>query len=824
MKKLSFILILIFAVLLSNAQLVNVNPDKTAEPWIAGGWKIPNSSELEKIRQIPELKIDVNRKSKDLPSSLDNSENQYFRPIFSQTDGCCAQASGIAYNYTYEMNRIRDTYANAPDNQYPTHYTYNFLNAGSGENGSWFWDGWDIVAANGCPTIAEYGGLYQDANYWMSGYDAYQDGMENRVVEQFSIDVSTPEGLEDLKYWFYNHGDDSETGGIVNFAAGVTEEFSTSQFIVHQWGSSVNHAMTFVGWDDNIQYDFNNDGQYTNNVDINDDGVVDMKDWEIGAVIMVNSWGEWWENSGKAYVMYKLLAEPVSNGGIFENKVYSINVRETYTPSAIMKVKMSHNVRNMVEIKAGVSTNLSATTPDYEVSFPIFNNQGGEHNMRGDNSSPIEITLDITQLLSYFEAGEDVRFFLAIDESDDYGYGSGEVVDFSVTDVETGDEYISDMHNISVVDNDVTYLWTNGSIDFDAPVIETNILENGIQYDAYSQDFLASGGVSPYNWGISLNYEEEVLSASFPNITSTQLTPNSNDDGFALQDLEFDFPFYGQSYNQLFVSTDGSLLFDQSFTYLRNEEAIASNKTISVFASDLMIYPEYNDGLFYEGDENSATFRWATSLYDQPDVNVNVAVTIYPSGEIELFYGEGITNGLSWASGISDGSGHNYTIADISNANNPSNSELQFVSQPFPLGMEMSETGIFSGTPTQIGTWDINFVVTDFNNISKIEAVEFTVEESQVNIENTKNENSIICFPNPFTKNTTIEFNLPQTQKVKLEIYDIRGVKINTLINNELEKGNHQITFENNNLQEGIYFVKLVTNNNVLVEEIIFVK
>jgi len=633
MKKLSFILSLVFAVLISNAQLVNINPDKTAEPWLAGGWKTPNTLELEKINQIPELKIDVNKRSKDLPVFLDNSENQYFRPIFNQTDGCCAQASGIAYNYTYEMNRIRETSANIAENQYPTHYTYNFLNAGDGANGSWFWDGWDIIAANGCPTVAEYGGLAQAANYWMSGYNSYQNGMENRVVEQFNIDVSTPEGLEILKNWFQNHADGSEIGGIVNFAAGVSDIFSTNyENIVYSWGTEVNHAMTFVGWDDNIQYDFNNDGQYTNDVDINGDNVVNMKDWEIGALIMVNSWGDYWEDGGKAYVMYKLLAEPTSNGGIFENKVYSINVRETYTPSAIMKIEMSHNIRNQIEIRAGVSADLMATVPDYEMAFPIFNNQGGEYNMRGNDNSPIEISLDITQLLSYFDANENVRFFLVIDESDDYEQGSGIVTNFSIIDVETNIEYFGETNNVTIANNNVTYLYTNASINFDAPMIETEILENGMQYDNYSQQFSASGGTPPYKWKTLINYEEDELTTSFPYISDIQLTPNSNDDGLAIQNLEFDFPFYGQSYNQIFVSTDGSLIFDESFNYLRSEEAIANNKTISIFASDLMLYPEYGDGLFYEGDENSATFRWTTSLYDQPSVVVDVAVILYPSG------------------------------------------------------------------------------------------------------------------------------------------------------------------------------------------------
>ncbi len=41
--------------------------------------------------------------------------------------------------------------------------------------------------------------------------------------------------------------------------------------------------MTVVGYNDSIKYDFNEDGQYTNNIDLNDDGIIDLRDWEVGA-------------------------------------------------------------------------------------------------------------------------------------------------------------------------------------------------------------------------------------------------------------------------------------------------------------------------------------------------------------------------------------------------------------------------------------------------------------------------------------------------------------------------------------------------------------
>ena len=819
MKRNFLILVFAFFTLLSNAQVTNINPNKNAEPWLVGGLRIPSS---EEINQIQNVKYQYSDKSRSLPSSLDNSTKSYFRPIFNQTDGCCAQASGIAYNFTYEINRNRNTSAGNTSNQFPTHYTYNFLNRGSGSNGSWFWDGWEIIKANGCPTVATYGGLAQDASYWMSGYENYTSGKSNRVSDVFSIDVSTPEGLTTLKHWMYDHLEDAADGSIVNFAAGIgNDDYNmTYSNIITKWGYSANHAMTFVGWDDNIEYDFNNDGQITNDLDINSDGVVDMKDWEKGALIMVNSYGTYWGDNGKAYVMYKLLADPISEGGIFSNKVYSIHVKDTYTPQLTMKVKMTHNSREKIKVYAGVSLNLTANEPEHTVVLPLFNKQGGDFDMRGTTSSPIEFTLDITPLLSYVNSGETAKFFLLVDENDEFGSYSGQIYDFSVID-NADNEIVCSSHNVSIIDNDITILSLNRAVTFEYPTITTTSLPVAQTGADYSQQLNATGGASPYRWSVVIDYSEDTQSGTYPP-AGTQLTPDNNDDGFAAQAIEFDFPFYGQNYNQLYISTDGSIIFEPNFTYLRSEDAIQGAKVISVFACDLMIYPADGDGIFYEGDANSATFRWKTSLYDQQDRDVDVAITIYPSGEIKFFYGSSTELGLDWAGGISNGDRTNYVISSNSGDFNPRNDKLKFTSAPFPQGMSISESGLFEGTPTEVNTWDIIFAVTDYNNITKTKQMTFT--SGLIDVKVVENE-EINCYPNPVKNTATISFNTNKSGNTLFELYNICGQKIKTIAQ-PVENGNNKIyvNFSDSKLSEGMYFYKLNINGHNYSGNIIYSK
>ncbi len=807
-------------VLTTNAQIKNVNPNKNEQPWIVGGLRVPSINEINKI---PVIKITAKQLNNDLPQSLDNSTKQYFRPVFDQIGGSCAQASGIAYNFTYEINRERGTSANVPANQFPTHYTYNFLNDGDEANGSFYTDGWGIIKADGCPTIETYGGLTHnfDPTYWMSGYSNYKEGMNNRVKDFFSINVNTPEGLEILKHWMFDHLENASDGSIVNFAAGISNEGYniTEDNKIISWGYDVNHAMTFVGWDDNITYDFNNDGAITNDIDINNDGVVDMKDWEKGALIMVNSWGAYWGNQGKAYVMYKLLAEPTENGGIFSNKVFGIHVKESQNLQLIMNVNIAHSLRKLIKISAGISSDTSDTEPEHILNFPLFSKQGGLYPMGGDGvETPIEIAFDVSSLLSYTNSSKEAKFFLKITENDIYSSASGQIYDFSIKDNQNN-EYVCSAHNIPINDNTETLMSVVAAVNFEKPEITTASIPNGETEKTFSYQLNVSGGTAPYNWTILQKYTENALTETYPEIDTEQLTPSDNDDGYTEKTISFDFPFYGKTYNKLFVTTDGSIMFESGFSFIRTEDAITTNKTIAVFASDLMIYPDDNDGIFYQGDTTHATFRWKTSLFEDQAINVDVAVTLYSNGEIKFYYGNNISQGLNWASGISNGNGSCF-IPNISGVSNPSNNNLKMIPQPFPAGLSISNNGIFQGIcPNEVNTWDINFIVTDDNSISTTKKISFSTIQA-VSI-NTNEINKLVCYPNPFNNQTIIGYHINNNTNVNLSIYDISGKQVANLVNAKQKSGNYNVIWEPS-VAQGIYFYLLKTDKSTKGGKLVF--
>jgi hypothetical protein len=789
MKKLITLIAIIAIAGMANAQgIININPDPGGEPWLAGGLRTLTASDYALIAATPKLTLTDAQRSRDLPSTLDNSTLPWFRPVFNQDGGSCGQASGIGYNFTYEMDFVRVLSANTTQNQYPTHYTWNFLNGGEG-GGSWYFDGWQIIAANGCPNVQTYGGTPWSGGdrRWMSGYTNYLSGMSNRMLEVMTIDVTTEEGLQTLKQWMYDRLDGSPTGGLANFSAGVSDVFSmnylpagtpnSGKLVITRWGEQVNHAMTFVGYDDNIRYDFNNDGQYTNNLDITGDGQVDLRDWEIGGLIMVNSWGESFGNQGKSYVMYRTLALNLQDGGIWNNLLHIIRTRADYEPQLTLKTTMKHTSRQKIKIAAGVSANTTDNKPAHSIEFPMFSNQGGDYYMQGGSSEAdksIEIGLDVTPLLSYINPGETARFFLRITEQDEENSSNGQIVSLSVNDLNQSLEFQSLMNNVQIANNDTSYMWTDAAVDFIPAEITTQQLPMASVGEEYSYQLEASGASGPYTWSILQEYNEASNQATFPAITSNQLIPSDNDDGFATQTIAFPFPFYGETYQDLVLTTDGSISFSGQFEYIRSEAALMSAKAITGYGADLMIYPEQNDGIFYEGDATHATFRWKISKFDNPSFNNDFAVTLYPDGTISFHYGNGITPSNDWAAGISAGDGQNYLFATISGSTTiVPGSSYRFTCPPLPAGMSLSKEGVFSGIPTQAGeTWDITFKAVAANYLFATQTLAFQTIGTELIVEPDSLifENDIMAYEGLFFMITN-----PTDHEVTLTSFDYSG-------------------------------------------------
>ena len=445
----SFSLMVLFAMFMSlNAQeLINCNPDPNGEPWIAGGLVVTPEIEA-KLAAIPILRISPESEATTLPSKVDNSIRSWFRPIFNQgPDGCCGQAAGVGYAFTYEVNRLRNLPSDTQSNQYPTHFTYNFLNEEFSNRGTWPQNGWDIINQCGVPSSEEYGGMYKPLpfpdriNVWETGYEHYYHALTNKVILTYEKELMlTSIKIDKIKHWINDHCQGDTSGGVAVFCANIynaqydtifTENDDTIH-IVKSWGNDGLHALTIVGYDDDLMFDFNGDGQFTNPGN-------NVAQWERGAFKIANSWGTGYKNDGFVYMPYRLVAN--TEGDIYNNEIYCLTVTESYSPELMLKMNIQHPNRRALTFYADYSTDAAQPGINADSAYIAFNwsklPQFDYLAMQGlaNNNDPIELGLDFGQFFkNQLDNGEVGKVYFVVEEDDNSSLYNGIISDYSLID------------------------------------------------------------------------------------------------------------------------------------------------------------------------------------------------------------------------------------------------------------------------------------------------------------------------------------------------------------------------------------------------------
>lgn len=68
-------------------------------------------------------------------------------------------------------------------------------------------------------------------------------------------------------------------------------------------------------------------------------------------------------------------------------------------------------------------------------------------------------------------------------------------------------------------------------------------------------------------------------------------------------------------------------------------------------------------------------------------------------------------------------------------------------------------------------------------------------------------------YPNPFNPVTKIKFSIVNSERVKLIIFDVMGREVQTLVNEKLQSGSYETSFDGSMLSSGVYFYKLISES-----------
>ena len=84
-------------------------------------------------------------------------------------------------------------------------------------------------------------------------------------------------------------------------------------------------------------------------------------------------------------------------------------------------------------------------------------------------------------------------------------------------------------------------------------------------------------------------------------------------------------------------------------------------------------------------------------------------------------------------------------------------------------------------------------------------------------------------YPNPFNPSTVISYDLSRETAVKLNVYDMKGRRINALVNQVQSAGRHHVRWNakdarGNGISAGVYLYRLEAGGKVFTEKMIFMK
>jgi len=762
---------------------------------------------------------------KTLPSSVDLSGSEYLPPIYNQTHWVCNQVATSYYMMSFETNKMKGIASTSPENQYSVYFPWNFGNGGYGWYGDNYLITMELLKQIGVPFLSDCeADLVRDSSMWISGYDTYYQAMHNRIDSYLRISTRTVTGLLTLKSWIYDNcggeymggtgtflSNIALTGGDAHFAQGAPHE---GEYVITKCGETAVHARTIVGYDDYVCHDYNGDGQYTNNVDLNGDGVLDVRDYEKGGFKIAESYGDNWQGEGYCWIMYKCMADEFPEGGILNNSVHIIKPKLGYSPELTAKIRIKHECRGKIKVKMGISSDVSSESWEYIQGFPIFNFQGGDKYMQGgasENDKTIEFGLDLTHLKQYFNEDNQARLFLVVIESDPQGSFEGEILEFTILDyTDTQIQEYSFETPTQIINDDKTVLYVNVSAnECNKPRITTENIPvlssiNPIWYNLDCQ-----GGTPPYKWEILPYFEVNHFNEEFDSFDGLKLTPDSTFNGCLELDLPFNFQ-YGKYYtDKLMVHSDGYILpFSNT-----NVWAQIRNYLYPIFINDNMIAPlarflllnhyESGDGIWYKFSDDNMKIRWKSSdKTAEAWTSANFGCELNADGSIIFSYGQiNLKSVHSNIGGISFGNQSDNTKVWMDDV--PENgTNIRIKPYPVPEGLHINDEGTLYGNPGLVSSYPFRVKVTDANNISHTVRYNLTTDLSEKITE----PELFNIYPNPTTDYVIIDLHKVVQKKVQIKLIDNKG----KLVFYDTADSMDSYYLRLDDVNNGIYFIELL--------------
>lgn len=350
---------------------------------------------------LPSLSVSAAEEVFILPDSVDNSTSPYFPEIGNQGSmGSCTSWAHVYYSFTYAINKSRGI-KTTPENTFSPQWSFNLTSNGEGDGSTaadieWFLEKQGAVPLSMVPYKA-------DPVTWCSDLDVWRESINNRLADTIKyasfgtrstqiISPSDPK-LTEVKTALAK-------GEVLTFNTYIyswvttklkshkdapgNNEFAGQEAVKYLDGSDGPHAMTIVGYNDNIW------------VDINENNKVDSG--EMGAFKIANSWGTGYHNDGFIWFAYDAVNLFSSVAGFDgpENRTAGMRgiegvVTRPYGDGTDVYIKYNFKAGNRRENHIIITAEKDGTEYTYKAFFPLLTLLSGDAKIPYDGNMLIAL-------------------------------------------------------------------------------------------------------------------------------------------------------------------------------------------------------------------------------------------------------------------------------------------------------------------------------------------------------------------------------------------------------------------------------------------------
>ncbi len=322
-----------------------------------------------------------------------------------------------------------------------------------------------------------------------------------------------------------------------------------------------------------------------------------------------------------------------------------------------------------------------------------------------------------------------------------------------------------------------------------------------------------------------------------------------DDDSQGPFDIGFNFPFYGQTFSTFRVCSNGFISFTSTMTPWSNLPIPGVDNPsdlVAPFWTDLA--PNNGGEVWYYSDGSQLVVSYINVAHFDWDTGVGpytLQVILTSSGAIFFNYADinppdndetiGIQNG-DGSIGLQIAYNQTYVHAGLTARITSGWLSADPASGTVTPGNNVNTTIIFDATTLEEGTYTGSLTVTGFDANHQVGEVSIPVtfhvtpqgiqeQGNDLPTEFALSQN----YPNPFNPTTEIDFALPSAAHVSLDIFNVLGQKVRTLINSDMQAGYKTVVWDGaddngSSVSSGTFFYVLKTGDKVFTKKMTMLK